>query len=263
MFDNDADLKSTVTRGGTLGSRVLRIHYRLTDYLGLAILRGEFRPGQSLPSELRLCELLGVSRTAMREAIRGIVAKGLVESRPKTGTRVRPREHWNHLDPDVLRWQIEVTDTDTYLRKMFQLRHATEPAAAAIAASTADESDRERLREAFQKMVDAGSDNAAWVEADLAFHKEIYLSTHNEFFWPIGQLFSFALREMFQIAALGSHRPRAIVEHGDLMTAIVGGKPDLAEAAARTLLRNAATDIRRIRGEAKSEGDALLTRKDS
>src|SRR6202022_783520 len=118
----------------------------------------------------------------MREAIRGIVAKGLVESRPKTGTRVRPREHWNHLDPDVLRWQIEVTDTDTYLRKMFQLRHATEPAAAAIAASTADESDRERLREAFQKMVDAGSDNAAWVEADLAFHKEIYLSTHNEFF---------------------------------------------------------------------------------
>src|SRR5260370_447583 len=104
-----------------------------------------------------------------------------------------------------------------------------------------------RLREEFQKMIVAGSDNALWVEADLSFHKEIYLSTHNEFFWPIGQLFSFALREMFEIAARGSHRPRAVVEHGDLMTAIVEGKPDLAETAARTLLRNAATDIDRIR----------------
>jgi DNA-binding FadR family transcriptional regulator len=79
------------------------MHYRLIDDLGLAILRGEFQPGQSFPSEVRLCEKLGVSRTAMREAIRGIVAKGLVESRPKIGTRVRGREHWNHLDPDVLR----------------------------------------------------------------------------------------------------------------------------------------------------------------
>lgn len=251
MLDHETNHKSTPTKFGTLGSRTLRMHYRLIDDLGLAILRGEFQPGQSLPPEVRLCEILGVSRTAMREAIRGIVAKGLVESRPKIGTRVRAREHWNHLDPDVLRWQLEVTDTDAYLRKMFQLRHATEPAAAAIAASAADDSDRQRLREAFQKMVAAGSDNELWVEADLAFHKEIYLSTHNEFFWPIGQLFSFALREMFEIAALGSHRPRAIVEHSDLMTAIVEGKPDLAETAARTLLRNAATDIDRIRAGAE------------
>jgi DNA-binding FadR family transcriptional regulator len=247
MLDNNGNVKTTLATSRPLGARTLRMHYRLIDDIGLAILRGEFQPGQPLPSEVRLCEKLGVSRTAMREAIRGIVAKGLVESRPKIGTRVRARENWNHLDPDVLRWQLEVADTEAYLRKMFQLRHATEPAAAAIAASAADDSDRERLREAFQKMIAAGSDNALWVEADLTFHKEIYLSTHNEFFWPIGQLFSFALREMFEIAALGSHRPRAIVEHGDLMTAIVDGKPDLAETAARTLLRNAATDIARIR----------------
>jgi DNA-binding FadR family transcriptional regulator len=251
MPNHDTNAKPSLTKAGLLGSRALRMHYRLIDDLGLAILRGEFQPGQSLPPEVRLCEMVGVSRTAMREAIRGIVAKGLVESRPKIGTRVRAREHWNHLDPDVLRWQLEVTDTDIYLRKMFQLRHATEPAAAAIAASAADDKDRESLKEAFQKMVVAGSDSELWVEADLTFHKEIYLSTHNEFFWPIGQLFSFALREMFEIAARGSHRPRAIVEHGDLMTAIVEGKPDLAETAARTLLRNAVTDIARIRGSAE------------
>ena len=86
-----------------------------------------------------------------------------------------------------------------------------------------------------------------WVEADLAFHKSIYLATHNQFFWPIGQLFSFALREMFRIAALGLHRPRAIAEHRDVLRAILERKPDLARAAALTLLGNAATDIRFIR----------------
>ena len=107
---------------GTLGSRTLRMRHRLVDDLGLAILGGEFQPGQSLPSEVRLCEELGVSRTAMREAIRGIVAKGLVESRPKIGTRVRAREHWNHLDPDVLRWQLEVSDTGSGMLRETQAR---------------------------------------------------------------------------------------------------------------------------------------------
>jgi DNA-binding FadR family transcriptional regulator len=234
----------------TLGSQSLKIHLRVADQLGLAILRGDFPPGDVLPPERKLCEMLGVSRTAMREGIRGLIAKGLIDSRPKTGTRVRDPEYWNHLDVDVLRWQIEVSDTEAYLKKMFQLRHATEPAASAIAAENADQHDRTRLESAFNAMVAAGSDNVLWVEADLVFHKSIYLATHNEFFWPIGQLFSVALKEMFRIAALGSHRPRAIVEHGDLLRAILERKPDLARAAALTLLGNAANDIRWIREQA-------------
>jgi DNA-binding FadR family transcriptional regulator len=223
------------------------LHARVADHLGLAIVRGDMEPGQAFPPELQLCEILGVSRTAMREAIRGLVAKGLIESKPKLGTRVREPAHWNHLDPDVLRWRVEVTDTETYLKKMFQLRYATEPAASALAAINADDADKARMSREFQAMIDAGSDNMAWVEADLAFHKSIYLATHNEFFWPIGQLFSFGLKQMFAIAALGSHRARAIVEHGDLLRAILERKPDLARAAALTLLGNASTDIDRIR----------------
>ena len=226
---------------------VLKLHVRVADQLGIAIVRGDFGPGQVLPSELQLCEMLGVSRTAMREAMRGLIAKGLIDSRPKRGTRVRDPEYWNHLDPDVLRWRVEVTDVEAYLRKMFQLRRATEPEACALAATEATEEDCARLKRDFQAMVDAGSDNAAWVEADLAFHKSIYLATHNEFFWPIGQLFSFGLRQMFVIAAQGSHRPRAVVEHRDVLEAILAGKPDLARAAALTLLGNATSDIDRIR----------------
>jgi DNA-binding FadR family transcriptional regulator len=230
-----------------LGSNSLKIHLRVGDQLGLAIMRGEYPPGSLLPTEARLCELLGVSRTAMREAIRGLIAKGLVESRPKLGTRVRDPEYWNHLDQDVLRWQLDGMNTETYLRKMFALRLATEPAASAIAAENADEHDRERLEAGFHGMVEAGDEDAPWVEADLAFHKSIYLATHNQFFWPIGQLFSFALREMFRIAAIGAHRPRALGEHNDLLRAILEGKPDLARAASLTLLGNAATDIHLIR----------------
>jgi DNA-binding FadR family transcriptional regulator len=224
-----------------LGMR-LRVH----DRLGLAIVRGDIAPGEALPAELELCEMLGVSRTAMREAVRGIAAKGLVDSRPKRGTLVCDPSLWNHLDPDVLRWRIEVSDIDTYLSKMFQLRRATEPQAAAIAAGAATQEDHRRLQADFRAMVDAGDDNVAWVEADLAFHKSIYLATHNEFFWPIGQLFSIGLRQMFEIAAQGSHRERAIAEHGELCEAIVERQADRARAAAMKLLDNATADIDRI-----------------
>lgn len=231
-----------------LGPLIRKVHLRLADQLGLAIIRGDFPQRELLPSESKLCEMLGVSRTAMREAIRGLSAKGLVESKSKIGTRVRTSEDWNHLDADVLRWQLEVADTETYLRKMFQLRHATEPAAAAIAAEFADISDRARISAAFGEMVAAGADNALWVNADLKFHKAIYLATHNEFFWPIGQLFNIALKEMFTIAALGSHRPRAVAEHRDLMNAIIEGNPQLARELSLRMVENASGDIVSIRG---------------
>lgn len=54
----------------------------------------------------------------LREAIKVLAAKGLVESRPKTGTRVRPRQAWNLLDPDVLAWQQEGTPSESFLRKL-------------------------------------------------------------------------------------------------------------------------------------------------
>ncbi len=221
-------------------------HLRVHDRLGLAIVRGDLAPGDPLPPELQLCELLGVSRTAMREAVRGLAAKGLIDSRPKRGTIVRDPAHWNHLDPDVLRWRIEVADVETYLNKMFQLRRATEPEAAALAAEAATAADHAMLESDFRAMEAAGDDNAAWVEADLQFHRSIYLATHNEFFWPIGQLFSIGLRQMFDIAAKGSHRARALREHGDLCHAIVNREPEAARRAALRLLGNATADIDRI-----------------
>jgi len=229
------------------GTMARKLHTRVADQIGRSVVRGEIPPGHALPSELRICDMMNVSRTAVREALRVLVGKGLLQSRPKSGTKVRDPEHWNHLDPDVLRWQLEVSDVDNFLRKLFQLRFAVEPAAAALAASAATADDSRRIKAAFEKMASAKS-NEAFAEADIEFHRNIFRATHNEFFWPIAQMFELALRECFRMASKGDHRNRAIEEHRDLMLAITSHMPDRANAAALYLLENAAQDLVVIRG---------------
>lgn len=229
------------------GVMARKLHTRVADQIGRSVVRGEIQPGHALPSELRICDMMNVSRTAVREALRVLVGKGLLQSRPKSGTKVRDPEHWNHLDPDVLRWQLEVSDVDNFLRKLFQLRFAVEPAAAALAASAASADDSRRIKTAFEKMASATS-NEAFAEADIEFHRNIFRATQNEFFWPIAQMFEHALHECFRMSSKGDHRNRAIDEHRDLMAAITSHKPDRASAAALILLENAVQDLVVIRG---------------
>ena len=83
------------------------LHGRVIRELGLRIVGGSLRPGGSLPNEDGLGTELGGSGTVVREAVKALLAKGLVEVRPRTGTRVRPRRSWHLLDPDVMAWQFE------------------------------------------------------------------------------------------------------------------------------------------------------------
>ena len=78
------------------------LHGRVAYMLATAILRGDYLPGTLLPREAELMESFGVSRTVLREALRTLNSKGLVESRPKVGTKVRRRSAWNLLDADLL-----------------------------------------------------------------------------------------------------------------------------------------------------------------
>jgi DNA-binding FadR family transcriptional regulator len=191
--------------------------------------------------------MMDVSRTVVREAIRTLVSKGMLESRPKSGTRVRAREHWNHLDPEVLRWHLDIADIDSYLAKLFQLRRALDPMASAIAATNATDAGRERIRASFEAMA-AAKDNDAYVAADIAFHKAIYIATENEFFWPIAQMFNLTLRQSFSIAAAGDHRSRALREHREVLEAILEGNSTRAHTATEVLLGQSATDLVAIRG---------------
>jgi DNA-binding FadR family transcriptional regulator len=82
------------------------MHARIVRDLGMRIVDGEFKPGDRLPGEAALLADYEVNRPVLREAVRVLVAKGLVQSRQRAGATVRPRSEWHLLDPDVLFWLI-------------------------------------------------------------------------------------------------------------------------------------------------------------
>src|SRR5437762_3646065 len=112
-----------------------RLHGAIARKLGADILSGDYAAGETLPTEAMATETLGVSRAAYREAIQTLIAKGLVESRPKAGTRVLPRDRWNLLDPDVLACAFAREPDHGLIASLFELRGIVEPAHAARAAA--------------------------------------------------------------------------------------------------------------------------------
>src|SRR5438094_7850809 len=112
------------------------LHGELVHDIGVRILGGELEPGAQLPTDGDATGEM-VSRTVVREAIKVLAAKGLVEARPKTGTQVRERRYWNLMDPDVLAWRLEANPGDDFFVDVFELRRLMEPAAARLAAGRA------------------------------------------------------------------------------------------------------------------------------
>ena len=125
---------------------------RTLDGLGEAIVAGRHAPGASIPPEPALCEAYGVSRTVVREAVKSLVAKGLVSTGPKVGTRVLPPAEWNWFDPAVVRWQTGVGPTREFLRDLQELRRVLEPASVRMAAQRATASDIAEVEEAYAGM---------------------------------------------------------------------------------------------------------------
>ena len=161
-----------VSRGG--------LHERVTNEIGLRIVRGDLEPGQVLPNESELGTQLGVGRSVMREAIKVLASKGFVASRPKIGTTVQPRSNWNLLDADVLSWRARVEVSPDFVRDLTDLRSIIEPAAAERAATRATAAQIERLEYWYARMEVTIGDTEAFIDADMAFHSEILNACHNE-----------------------------------------------------------------------------------
>lgn len=161
------------------------IHYNLREQvlnaIGQRIISGELAPGDVLPKEDALSEQYEVSRTVIREAVKGLAARGLVMSRPKVGTIVQPRSEWQMLDPAVLEW-VATTEADgEFMLHLAEVRLAIEPTVAELAARHASDDDVARIEEAYHKLVEAIDDEDAWAEADLEFHAAIVAAGDNEF----------------------------------------------------------------------------------
>lgn len=220
-------------------------HDELLDALGRDICTGRFQPEEILPAEPVLCDRFRVSRIVVREAIKSLAAKGLVEVRRKTGTIVLPRDQWRLFDPDVIGWLADGTVVDDrFVADLMELRRVIEPAAARLAASKATAGDRQAIRTALAAMVDAAGVADRYVPADLAFHSAILAACHNQFLWQMHSALSVLLRTSFVIAAQVPEGPRRSLSlHEDLCAGIENGDAAAAEQAVWRLIERAECDL--------------------
>jgi len=228
------------------------LHGRIAHRIGMQILRGELPAGLGLPSEDLWSAELEVSRTALREAIKVLAAKGLIESRPRTGARVCARERWNFLDPDVLAWRLAALPTERYVRDLFDLREVVEPSAAALAAERAGQAEVARLEAAYAEMVAAGDDGDSWMAADLRFHRTLLWMTGNEMLGSLGALIETALIMSFRLSEDNPHGQRhSLPLHRAVLDEVRAGDPVRARAAMRALLAGARNDVASVMGIAR------------
>ena len=168
----------------------MNVSARALDVLGQAIVAGRYPPGSAVPPEPLLCDELGVSRTVVREAIKSLVAKGLLSTGPKVGTRVRDPEQWNWFDPHVVAWQGRAGHTREFLRDLQELRRLVEPAAVRMAAERATPDDIAQIEAAYAGMADAIDHGGDYVAHDLAFHQGLLRASHNRMVVQVGKALS-------------------------------------------------------------------------
>nr|WP_276536727.1 FCD domain-containing protein [Burkholderia multivorans] len=212
------------------------MHGQTAFRLATAILRGDYPPDSLLPREPDLMAMFGVSRTVLREALRTLTSKGLVESRPKVGTRVRSRRAWNLLDADLLDWYARVAPALSFALKLQEMREMIEPHAAAMAARVRAADAIAAIDEALDAMA-AARNVDEWVRADLRFHLSVLEAGGNELLVPLGALIDRTLEAQLHLNARRAHVYNAsLAEHAAVGDAIRAGDADGARRAMAALL---------------------------
>lgn len=222
-----------------------RLRGAIVNKLGTAIVSGEYKPGDVLTGEVAFSEALDVSRAAYREAVRALAAKGLVESRPKAGTRVLPRSRWALLDPDVLGWAFAGEPDRELVRQLFELRGIVEPAAAALAAQRAGADDLAAMQAALDGMRRHTLASAAGRAADRAFHDAVLTATRNDALVVLSAGIGAAVSMTTVFKQRARPLPRdPVPDHVRVFEAIAARDAAGAEAAMRALVGLALDDTR-------------------
>lgn len=227
----------------TVGKRGRPAHISLAQQLGVSIVTGSHEPGTTLLGEVELAEKFGVSRSVIRESLRMLSAKGLVESRPKAGTKVRDRHSWNMLDPELLGWMFEGAPPLPFVRSLFQLRMIVEPSAAELAALGRNTRQLSRMGHALEEMAKHGLSNEMGRAADERFHTLILEATGNELLISLSASISAAVRwtTFFKYRAMKQpHDP--MPQHQALFEAIANSDAAAAREATAVLVRQAQID---------------------
>jgi DNA-binding FadR family transcriptional regulator len=222
-----------------------RFHGAIVNKLGSAILAGQHPPGTKLSGEMEFAGELGVSRSALREAIQALSAKGLVESRPRAGTRVSPRSRWNLLDPDVLAWAFSGEPDMQLIRSLFELRSVIEPAAASFAAQRRDRNDLKRMKAALIDMRRHSLATEQGRAADRDFHDAMMHATRNDALIVLSASIGAAVNWTTLFKQRSRTLPRnPIPDHVRVYDAIAAQDGEGASEAMRLLVELALADTR-------------------
>lgn len=226
--------------------------YGIVEELGHAVVTGVYAAGQPFPIEAELCKRYGASRTALREAVKMLTAKGLLSARPRQGTRMEPEERWNLLDPDVLRWMLERKFSLELLTEFTQMRLAIEPMAAQIAARRPAPEGLAQMRQAIERMRAAARGEDDPLQSDIAFHVGLLHATGNRFYVQLEGLISAALRTSIRLTNRVKGVPLADVNaHKKVLDAIVAKNARVASEGVIVMLQEVMDLIEVARARSK------------
>lgn len=178
-------------------ARASRNSYVATE-IGRRIVSGVYANDSLLPPEAQLLAEFGVSRPVLREAIKLLESKGMLEARQRRGTVITGRHHWNMLDPDVLGWIAESGADPEMLFRLTEVRMIVEPGACLLAAQNPDEHALRGMEDAWQRMVAHVERPQLYVEADRDFHLALLAASGNEYLAAVGTAISAALKVSLQ-----------------------------------------------------------------
>jgi len=248
MNDNDsAFLRATVRRKRNLFSHVV-------EELGSRIVRGDLKPGTTLPNEADLGQELGASRSVVREAVKSLAGKGLLEPRARIGTRILESRHWNLLDMDVLAWRYASMPRAQFFRELFEIRRMIEPAAAALAAERANDADVAEMELAYAAMETADQTSDRAIDADLRFHRAVLAGSHNELLTQMGSVIGVGLLVSFRIAS--DSYGVSLLQHRYVLDAIRSRQSDAAMQAMQQLLASTRAFLERELADVSSRQTA-------
>jgi DNA-binding FadR family transcriptional regulator len=242
--------KSTSRAPARTEPAALRLHGTIARDIGIRIVSGVYQPGDILNGEVAASDELRVSRTAYREAVRILAAKGLVESRPKVGTRVSARAQWHLLDPDVLSWIFTTEPAEALVTGLFELRKIVEPEAAALAAARRSDEQLAIMAAALKDMAFHTLATPAGRDADQEFHSALLDASRNPFLISLtsGVAAAVAWTTVFK-QRKNPLRRNPIPDHKRVYDAIAAGDSGAARAAMAKLVDMAYLDTRRSQRE--------------
>lgn len=199
-------------------------HELVVHGIGRRIVAGQYPIGSTLPGDAELMERFGVSRSVLREAMKTLAAKGLIEPKTRVGTRILDEKRWNMFDADILSWRLQRGADAPFFENLFDIRQALEPLAAASAALRRSDDDICRIEAAWHEMGSPGQTREGFTSADLTFHRAILDASGNPFLHSIGSVIETALAAAFALSAPVDDPERfalALRQHRAILDAIV------------------------------------------